>query len=85
MDANEETTRLLREIRDGQREAMALQREHIAMHQRLLERIERINDRAGALQGGAGRALGGILWIALPMIVLLLALVAWPYARYMFG
>ena len=85
MDATEETTRLLREIRDNQREAMALQREHIAMHQRQLERIERINDRAESLQGRAGRALRAILWIALPLVVLLLALMAWPYARYMFG
>ena len=77
------TTELLREIRDNQREALALQREHIAMYQRQLERIERINDRAEALQGRAGASVKFILWVAIPLLVLLLALMAWPYLRYM--
>ena len=74
-----ETTALLREIRDNQREALSLQREHIAMYQRQLERIERINDRAEAMQGRAGKALRLILSVAVPLVFLLLVLMFLPY------
>lgn len=73
---------LLREIRDNQREALALQREHMALHARQLERVERINDRAEAIQGRAGRALRFVLWIAVPLVALLLVLMLWPYLRH---
>lgn len=72
---------LLREIRDQQREALRLQREHMALYQRQLDRVERINDRAEVLQAGAGRAVRFILWIALPVVALLLVLMAWPWLR----
>ena len=81
MSDQDETTALLREIRDHQREALALQREHIAMYQRQLDRVERINDRAEAIQGRAGKALKFILWIAIPLVALLLILMLWPYLR----
>ena len=74
---------LLREIRDNQREALQLQREHMALYQRQLERVERINDRAEAIQGRAGKAAKFILWIAIPLVALLLALMFWPYFRYL--
>lgn len=74
---------LLRDIRENQREALQVQREHMALYQKQLERIERINDRAEAIQGRAGKAIKLILWIALPLVALLLAFMLWPYLRYL--
>ena len=74
-----QVTQLLREIRDQQREAIALQREHLGMVQQQLARVERINDRAEALQGRASRAVKLILVVALPLVFLLLALMFLPY------
>lgn len=74
MDGTDEATRLLREIRD-------LQREQLAMLRAQQERGE----REASL---AHRALGGLktlLWIAIPLLALALLLTAWPYARYMLG
>jgi hypothetical protein len=76
---------LLRELRDQQRESLAMQREHIALVKAQMERIERLNTQAESLQGRAGKALKGLLWFAIPLLVLVLLLMAWPYARYMFG
>ncbi|GAB3103805.1 hypothetical protein [Lysobacter terrae] len=80
-----ELTALLREIRDNQREAMALQREHIAMYQQQLTRIERINDRAEAIQGRAGKAIRFILLIAIPLVCVLLVLMLIPYFSRFFA
>ena len=74
-----EIAALLRDIRDNQREAIALQREHMQMYHHQLERIERINDRAEALQGRAGKAVRLILLIAIPLVCLLLVLMLLPY------
>ena len=85
MDNDPQVTQLLRELRDQQRESLALQREHIALYKAQMERIERLNAQAESLQGRAGKALKGLLWFAIPLLVLVLLLMAWPYARYMFG
>jgi hypothetical protein len=80
--ADETELALLREIRDNQREALQMQREHMQLYQQQLARVERINDRAESIQGRAGRAAKFILWIAVPLVALLLALMLWPYLRY---
>ena len=85
MDNDPQIAQLLREIRDQQRESLALQREHIALYKAQMERIERLNVQAESLQGRAGKALKGLLGFAIPLLVLVLLLMAWPYARYMFG
>ena len=85
MDNDPHIAQLLRELRDQQRESLALQREHIALVKAQMERIERLNAHAESLQGRAGKALKGLLWFAIPLLVLVLLLMAWPYARYMFG
>ena len=85
MDNDPEVTQLLRELRDQQRESLALQREHVALYKAQMERIERLNQRTESLQGRAGKALKSLLWFAIPLLVLVLLLMAWPYARYMFG
>lgn len=85
MDHDPHVAQLLRDIRDQQRESLALQREHIALYKAQMDRIERLNAQAESLQGRAGRALKGLLWFAIPLLVLVLLLMAWPYARYMFG
>ena len=85
MDNDPQIAQLLREIRDQQRESLALQREHIAAFKAQVERIERLNDRTESLQGRTGKELKALLWIVLPLLALVLLLMAWPYARYMFG
>ena len=85
MDHDPQIAQLLREIRDHQREALALQREHIAAFKAQVERVERFNERAESLQGRAGKAVKALLWVVLPLLALGLLLMAWPYARYMFG
>ena len=82
---DQEATALLREIRDNQREALALQREHQALVRAQLQRAESLQSRAETLQGSAGKAIRAILWIVLPLAGLVLLAMAWPYARYMFG
>ncbi|HZH43715.1 MAG TPA: hypothetical protein VEY50_06500 [Lysobacter sp.] len=85
-----DATALLREIRDQQRqqlalanEALALQRQQFELTRSQLDRVERINDRAEALQNRASRNLRVIGWIALPVVLLLLAFLLWPYLRYL--
>ena len=80
-----ELVELLRDIRDNQREALALQREHIAMYQQQLGRIERINDRAEAIQGRAGKAIKVVAWIAVPLVCLLLGLMLLSYLPELFA
>ena len=81
MDNDPQIAQLLREIRDQQRESLALQRELIALHKTQQERIE----RTASIHSRAGKALKGLLWFAIPLLALILLLMAWPYARYMFG
>jgi ABC-type uncharacterized transport system involved in gliding motility auxiliary subunit len=86
----DEVAALLREIRDQQclqlerqAEALAMQRDQFALYRGQLDRVERINDRAEAIQGRASKAAKLVLWIALPLLVLLLALMSWPYLQYL--
>ena len=81
----EDTNALLREIRDNQQEALRLQREHMALYQQQLSRVERINDRAEAIQSRASKAVRVVLWIALPLVFLVLATMLWPWLRYWLG
>jgi hypothetical protein len=85
MSEQAETLALLREIRDNQREALAVQRAHITLYQRQLDRIERINDRAEAIQGRAAKAVRVILLIAIPLVCLLLVLMMLPYVFRLFA
>lgn len=87
-----EQTALLREIRDNQRlqlarqaEALELQRSQFEIARTQIERAEQLQNRAEALQGRAGKGLKFILWIAVPLLALLLLLMLWPYLKYMFG
>ena len=84
-----ETSTLLREIRDNQHlqlerqaEALDMQRRQFEMAREQLERAERLQGRAEALQGRAGKAVKFILWIAIPLLTLLLLLMFWPWIRY---
>jgi ABC-type uncharacterized transport system involved in gliding motility auxiliary subunit len=88
----DEVAALLREIRDQQRlqlerqaDALAMQREQFALYRSQLDRVERINDRAEAIQGRAGKAVKLVLWIALPLLLLLLAMMSWPSLHYLFA
>ena len=78
----DDTTALLREIRDNQQEALRLQREHMALYQRQLDRVEHINDRAEAIQARSLKAVRVILWIALALALVVLASLLWPWLRY---
>ena len=88
----DESSALLREIRDNQRlqlerqaEALALQREQFELYKRQYDRAERINERAEAIQARqAGMITFGrrLLWLIVPLLVVLFALVLLPFLRY---
>jgi ABC-type uncharacterized transport system involved in gliding motility auxiliary subunit len=87
---SEEIAGLLREIRDQQRiqietqtEALALQRRQFEHYEAQLGRVEHINDRAEAIQRRAGKAMKTVLWVALPLLLLVLAMMLWPWLRYL--
>ena len=89
MTDQSETAALLREIRDNQRiqlerqaEALDMQRKQHEMARAQLERAERLQNRAEAIQGRAGAAIKVIVWIAVPLLFLLLLLLMWPYLRH---
>ena len=81
---------LLREIRDQQRiqidrqaEALALQRRQFERYEEQLGRVENINTSAEAIQRRAGKAMKVVLWVALPLVFLVLATMLWPWLRYL--
>ncbi|KAF1705962.1 hypothetical protein CSC71_14785 [Pseudoxanthomonas sangjuensis] len=75
--ADPELISVLREIRDQQREAIQLQRENMAMYREQLARVDRINERAEAIQQRAGKAIRAVLWLAIPLLLLLILSMAW--------
>ena len=82
---------LLREIRDQQREQIAMQTQALQLQSELFElsrsnlaRAERINDRAEALQIRAGRVQRIALWVLVPALLIVLAMLVWPYLRYFY-
>ena len=86
----DEIVGLLREIRDqqrtqlqGQAEALAVQRQQFELYTQQLGRVERINDRAEAIQRRAGKAAKIVLWLVLPVMLLLLLTLVWPWIRYL--
>ena len=87
---SEEIAELLREIRDQQRlqverqaEALALQRRQFESYDAQLGRVESINDRAEAIQRRAGRTARVVAWVALPLVLMVLATMLWPWLRYL--
>ena len=87
---SEEIAALLREIRDQQRlqierqgEALALQRQQVERYESQMGRVEHINQRAEAIQRHAGKAMKVVLWVALPLVLLILATMLWPWLRYL--
>jgi parvulin-like peptidyl-prolyl isomerase len=87
---SEEIAALLREIRDQQRlqverqgEALALQKKQFERYESQMGRVEHINERAEAIQRRAGKAMKVVLWVALPLVFLVLATMLWPWLRYL--
>jgi len=87
---SEEIAALLREIRDQQRLQVGRQREALALHKKQVDRyesqmgrVEHINERAEAIQRRAGKAMKVVLWVALPLVFLILATMLWPWLRYL--
>jgi hypothetical protein len=79
IETESEAVQLLREIRDGQREALAMQRDYVAAYQRQLERTEQLQNRAETIQKRAGGAIKAIVWLAIPLLLLLIVLLLWPH------
>ena len=82
MARDDEIVELLTEIRDGQREALARQREQLELARTESERMRRIADESVALQRAGIERMGRMSLIVLPIIVLLIALVAWLIFKY---
>ena len=77
-----EITALLREMRDGQREALDLAKSQLNLAQEQAERMNKISENSLRLQQAAvDRARGAILVIA-PVVTLLAALVAYLIFKY---
>ena len=77
-----EITALLREMRDGQREALDLAKSQLGLAQEQAERMNKISENSLRLQQAAvDRARGAILVIA-PVVTLLAALVAYLIFKY---
>jgi ABC-type uncharacterized transport system involved in gliding motility auxiliary subunit len=79
-----ESTALLREIVEQQKRQVALQsqslelqREHLDRVDAQLARAERVNAGAELLQRRAATAFRMILWVALPLVLVVLALMLW--------
>lgn len=84
-----EVLALLRDIRDQQRqalqqqaEALAAQRESLELYRQQWQRAERIQQRAEAMQVRAAGALRIVVWVAIPAVLALIALLAWSRLRY---
>lgn len=73
-----EIVELPRQIRDQQAETLRLERERQSRHEAQLARVDRIHDRAGAIQDRAARVLRTVGLAAVPLLLLLLALLPWP-------
>ena len=79
-----ESTALLRELVEQHRQlvglqsqALELQRAHLDRVDAQLARAERVNAGAEALQRRAALAVRMILWVALPLVLAVLALMLW--------
>lgn len=90
MTDQSEATALLREIRDNQRlqlerqtEALEMQRRQFDLLRSQMERAESLQGRAEALQHRAGKAIKLVLWIAIPLLALLLILMLRSYLPYL--
>jgi type VI protein secretion system component VasF len=82
MDRTEEIVSLLREIRDIHREAAKSQQEALAFMRAQAEETKARVDRSISLQEVSVQRQKGIQWIALPVIVICLGLVAYLLFKY---
>lgn len=67
---SDEVAALLREVRDNQREAIAVQREHLALYKAQHARWMRMTRV--------------VAWVLVPALCILLALLLWPYVRSLY-
>lgn len=82
MSRDEEIVQLLTDIRDTQREAVVRQREHLDLARAEAERMRRTAEEAVALQRTAVDRAKSIGRIVVPLILVLMALVAWLIVKY---
>lgn len=86
MDTNEyqtEVLSLLREIRDQQREGLRIQKEHAGLAREQLDRSRRAVEESITLQREALSRQRSITRIAVPAILLCIALIAWLIVRWL--
>ena len=83
MSEREELVALVKEIRDNQRLALARQEEHLDLARQQLERSRTQVDQSIELQKAAIARVKQISRIALPVIVLCMALIAYLIVRYL--
>ena len=79
---DDQIVELLTDIRDGQREALARQHEQLELAHSEAERMRRIADESVALQRTGIDRMQRVTRIVLPIILLLIALVAWLIFKY---
>ena len=80
---SEEQVALLREIRDNQREALAMQRDAIAMQR---EAVQTQRDHVALYKAQYQRWMKltrGVIFLIVPLVVVLLLTVAVPWIQYL--
>jgi len=83
MNTEDETRQLLAEIRDNQRQALQLQQEHIELARQQLERARNQVAESIDLQKQAMARFKTVYRIALPGIVVCIALIIYLTVRYL--
>jgi hypothetical protein len=83
MSEREELVALIKEIRDNQRLALARQEEHLELARQQLERSRSQVERSIELQKAAIARVKQVSRVAIPGIVLCVALIAYLIARYL--
>jgi len=73
---SDEAASLLREIRDNQREALAMQRDAIAVQREHVTLYRAQHHRWM-------RMTRVVIWILIPALILLMATILWPYVRWL--
>ncbi|MFO1283549.1 MAG: hypothetical protein U1F51_14020 [Burkholderiales bacterium] len=82
MDSHDQIIDLLRRIEANQRSALEVQERQVAFAKAQLERSERIAAESVALQKTAVERQRRVGFLALPLIVLLIVLLAWLLVRW---
>lgn len=79
-DQQQEQTRILAEIREGQKESLELQRRQFEMAEAQFQRAERLHDKAEQIQDRSAQIIGAgrkLFIVIVPVIGILIVYLTW--------